>query len=440
MSTPITLTVGDILLTCNSMDVGIDHGMLFQESDRRRLPTIFPIDGNAESTAIDDLELGEICFCRSLRSMVSRLEFLGYTLGTVKADYSRVVKSDMDARVIAHELDPSEEQQPISFEQFILFIKRYSVARLSDKYVKNYDEELIAKQGVFAHDPAVEHLPEGGPYRDTGGHSERSHFGNLLGFLTPYSILRVLAENPENLDLNIVWDYGNFVAAGWADNYEFIACARRTQTYLIGTEGKSDTSILKRAIEFLHPEIQDFFRFVDAGDWHSFSGAGGLGKFAEGLAKIDVHNRAVFVFDNDAEGREAHQGLLRHALPPNMAAMVLPDIEELKSFSARGPEGVSNVDINGRAAAIECYLDLRLKDRKPPQVTWTNYKEKQQVYHGTLDYKETYAAAFYNASLESINAGQYDIAKLRLVLRTLVEQCTQIAERMHPFHDTDGAR
>ena len=32
-------------------------------------------------------------------------------------------------------------------------------------------------------------------------------------------------------------------------------------------------------------------------------------KFAEGLAKIDVQNQVIFVFDNDAEGLDAHQRL-----------------------------------------------------------------------------------------------------------------------------------
>lgn len=36
MSTPITLTVGDITLTYNTGHIGIDHGMLFQEQDRQR--------------------------------------------------------------------------------------------------------------------------------------------------------------------------------------------------------------------------------------------------------------------------------------------------------------------------------------------------------------------------------------------------------------------
>lgn len=41
----------------------------------------------------------------------------------------------------------------------------------------------------------------------------------------------------------------------------------------------------------------------------------------------------------------------------------LPDLEELRSFSAKGTSGVVNTDINGRSAAIEWYLDLRFEGR-----------------------------------------------------------------------------
>ncbi|MDC6679375.1 HEPN/Toprim-associated domain-containing protein, partial [Leclercia adecarboxylata] len=127
--------------------------------------------------------------------------------------------------------------------------------------------------------------------------------------------LRVLAENPENLDLEVVWDYGKFVSAGWAQNSDFVAGARRTQTYLIATEGSSDTHILKRAIALLLPEVQDFFKFMEVADRHPFSGTGNLAKFAEGLVKIDVHNRVVFLFDNDAEGHDAFRSLQRFNFP-----------------------------------------------------------------------------------------------------------------------------
>jgi len=111
--------------------------------------------------------------------------------------------------------------------------------------------------------------------------------------------------------------------------------------------------------------------------------------------------------------------------------MLLPVLEELRSFPARGPSGVESVNINGRAAAIECYLDLRLKDRPPPQVIWTNYKESMGDYHGALEFKESYAKAFYKVNLDAMITGGYNCTKLSVVLKSLYAQCTEMATLIH---------
>ncbi|SDD59060.1 hypothetical protein SAMN05216345_111174 [Cupriavidus sp. YR651] len=430
MSTPITLTVGDIELTYNTGYVGMDHGMLFQERDRqrRRHPSINY--DYYEQHPEEDVVQSEMCFCRTLGSMVSRLELLGYTLSAVKAAYEIQSALDSDRYAGSEADDTPARPIRLTFEQFVTFIRAHAVRDLKDEYNDGYDAEHAQGRGRFASEPAIALLPEGDPDRDMGGYSERSHFGALISFLDPYSTLRILAENPANLDLEVVWDYGNFVAAGWAENGDFVAGARRTQTYLIATEGTSDTHILKRGFALLRPDIKDFFRFIDVEDRHPFSGTGNLSKFAEGLVKIDVQNRVVFLFDNDAEGIDAFRGLQRFTFPVNMRAIVLPDLEELRNFPARGPCGVEKADINGRAAAIECYLDLRLKDRPLPQVTWTNYKESLGIYQGALDFKDSYAKAFYTATPDAIASGAYDVSKLHVVLGALFAQCCEIAARM----------
>ncbi len=430
MSTPITLTVGNITLTYNTGFIGFDHGMLFQERDRqrRRHPDINY--NNYERHSEEDVIQSEMCFCRTLGSMVPRIELLGYTLSTVKADYENQSVLDSDRYADSEADGTCAPPSLLSFEQFITFIRTHAVRDLRDGYDDGYEAEHTQGKGRFANDSAAAMLPKGDPDRDTCGYSERSHFGALIGFLHPYSILRILAENPINLELEVVWDYGNFVDAGWAENEDFVAGARRTQTYLIATEGTSDTHILKRSFTLLRPDIEDFFRFIDIEDRHPFSGTGNLSKLAEGLVKIDVHNRIVFLFDNDAEGIDAFRSLQRFTFPVNMRAMVLPDLEVLRIFPARGPEGVANADINGRAASIECYLDLRLKDQPPPQVTWTNYKESLGIYQGALDFKDSYAKAFYASSAEVIASGAYDTGKLRIVLTALFSQCCEMAAQM----------
>jgi hypothetical protein len=237
----------------------------------------------------------------------------------------------------------------------------------------------------------------------------------------------VLAGNAENSETEVVWQYGPLVEAGWASESEFIPGARRTQTFLVATEGSSDIHVLKHAFAMLRPEIADFFRFIDVSERHPFPGTGNLLKFAEGLAKIDVHNQLIFLFDNDAEGFDAYQRLSALSLPRNMRAMILPELEQFRAFPARGPAGVRAADINRRAAAIECYLDLLLEGYPPANVVWTNYKRELDTYQGALEYKDAYTKAFLKLTPEILAAGGYDVSKIRAVLDAIVAQCTAIA-------------
>ena len=94
---------------------------------------------------------------------------------------------------------------------------------------------------------------------EVDGYSERSYFGSLIGFLHPYNVLRLLAENERNLNAELEWRYGLLVCNGWAEEREFVPGVRRSQTFLIATEGSSDTRIIKHAISLLRPEMADFF-------------------------------------------------------------------------------------------------------------------------------------------------------------------------------------
>jgi hypothetical protein len=156
-------------------------------------------------------------------------------------------------------------------------------------------------------------------------------------------MMRLLADTKANENAPVVWQYGPLVEAGWATEREFVAGARRAETFLIATEGSSDVHILKHGLALLRPAVADFFRFIDVSESHPFSGTGNLVKFAEGLAKIDVQNQVLFLFDNDAEGLEAHERLSRLTLPKNMRGAMLPQLKPFRQFPAQGPEGLANV-------------------------------------------------------------------------------------------------
>jgi len=373
-------------------------------------------------------------FGRSLTSTVPRLELLGHTLKSAQTEYETAAATCIEERKAYREDGEDIVVDLMTFGEFREFVSAFPIADLDDTFVSGGPEEDERIMGRFSDENLKARLPFY-PNSDAQAWSERSYFGTLVGFLHPYTLLRLLAENEANLATRLEWQYGPLVfSGGYAEESEFVPGARRRQTYLIATEGSSDTHILTRAFQLLRPEIADFFRFIDVSERHPFSGIGSLVKFAEGLAKIDVQNRTVFVFDNDAEGQSAFRRVQELSLPINMRTMVLPHLQEFETFPTIGPDGQALADINGRAASIECYLDLHAKGLPSPLVRWTIYKDDMSTYHGALQDKERYARRFFD---NSGRGGTYDTSKLSSVLEAVVGVCTAMAEDMRADDDDE---
>jgi hypothetical protein len=427
VGTIISLDIGGLSISAAKNHRGNDHGFLFQPGDLQRIQSE---KTNYEIVEEDDPERGEVerGFARSLAATVPRLELLGHTLNSAQTEYEKCVATCLEDRKSYRE--DGDDDTPVDlmeFDEFRRFVSAVSISELDDTFVVGEHDEDKRITGRFSDEGLKARLPFPYDYH-ADAWSERSYFGTLVGFLHPHTLLRLLAENAVNLDARLDWQYGPLVFnGGYAEEAEFVPGARRTQTYLIATEGSSDTHILKSAFQLLRPEITDFFRFIDVSERHPFSGIGSLVKFAEGLAKIDVHNRTVFIFDNDAEGQSAFQKVQSLSLPVNMRTMVLPHLQEFEFFPTIGPGGRALADINGQAASIECYLDLYARGAPPPVVRWTNYKEEANGYHGVLQDKERYTRSFFdNAHRDDT----YNTVKLSSVLAAIVDTCRAMAEDM----------
>ena len=84
-------------------------------------------------------------------------------------------------------------------------------------------------------------------------------------------------------------------------------------------------------------------------------------------------------------------------------------------------------NINGRAAAIECYLDLNLPGVDRAQVLWSNYKKEVDAWQGALEFKESYQRHFYEQSGAVLRNGPYQSSKLAKLLDTLIEQASLVS-------------
>lgn len=421
MGTEIALTIGGVSLSYAKNHMGMDFGFLFQEGDEshRKLDGIDYEYYQEHPEEQADLEDYESVFAKPLARVLPRLTLLNSTIEAARAEYEAIVA---DAIELASYADPPEPKPPLlSFDEYCALVCRYPLTSLTAGYIEE-DEEA---KGRLKADKDFDRIP----WTDNSNlfWSEVSYFGAKLAILSAESMLHVFALNPANLTVDVVWEFGPLVHAGWESRGSFQPGVRRKQKVLIATEGASDARIIKRALDILRPDVADFFNFVDVDERHHFWGTGNLVKFAEGLLRIDIHNKVLFVFDNDAEGVEAYRKLEALNLPPNMRSMLLPNLDEFRKFPARGPEGVSISDINGRAAAIECYLDLNLSAYSPAQVLWSNYKKDIDAWHGALEFKDSYQRHFYDQPPETLREGRYDASKLLKLLDALIAEAALVS-------------
>lgn len=424
MGTSIELKVARVTLSYAKNHMGPDFGYLFQKADLARRPC----DGidydyyRDHPDKVEDMVESEWGFVRPLHRIIPRLNVLGQSLDAARAEYEAVIADAVSLEGV----DPNNEgQRYLSFEEFCDLANLLPVTDLADAYIDlPSDERDVIAQGRFAaHTDSFARLP----WTENSNMywSEASYLSAQVCILSASSMLLVFALNPRNLDAEVMWQFGNIVNAGWVSREAFVGGATRTQGVLVATEGASDARILRRALDVLRPDVADFFRFIDGDERHHFWGTGNLVKFAEGLLRIDIQNQVLFVLDNDAEGVDAYRRLRDLDLTGNLRAMVLPDIEQLRSFPALGPEGLARVDINGRAAAIECYLDLNLPGYSPARIVWSNYKRDLGIWHGALEHKESYDRHFMSQAGETLTLGDYDVSKLTQVLDALIAEASR---------------
>ncbi|RQW72807.1 hypothetical protein EBB56_02240 [Halomonas sp. YLB-10] len=427
MGTSIELCVGKVSLSYSKNFKGEDYGFLFQEGDlfRRRTDAINYDYCEKCPEEKEELAEAEELFARKLSRILPRLDILGFTLETARAEYQMLVA---EAEEISSYINVEESKKEcLTFEEFCNLACRYPLGDLKSDYIEydTPDRDTIS-QGRFAADVDVfERIPWSGI--SDSYWSEASFFSARVCILSAESMLQVFALNTANAEVEVTWEFGPIVHAGWVQREAFRPGALQKQKVLIATEGTSDARIIRRSLDVLRPDVADFFNFVDIDERHPFWGTGNLVKFAEGLLRIEVLNQVLFVFDNDAEGVDAFRKLEKLNPPANMRAMLLPDLEELREFATLGPEGLSISDINGRAAAIECYLDLRLDQYPSAQVTWSNFKKDIAAWHGVLDFKESYSKHFHEQTDDQLRNGNYDISKLLKLMDSITQQAALVS-------------
>jgi hypothetical protein len=87
-----------------------------------------------------------------------------------------------------------------------------------------------------------------------------------------------------------------------------------------------------------------------------------------------------------------------------------------------GPSGNYLADINGKGAAIECYLDLE----KNGEVRWNNFNKSINAYQGELIAKDIYKRTFLD---QKVRLETYDYRKIEAVLDMIIKTAMKMKEQ-----------
>lgn len=390
MGSYISLGVGELELDWGKNFGFRDYSKLFLPSDKKNIPYYYA----------DDEVILKPGYSTSLGRVKSRLELLGYSLKNLNNYFQQYNDNYPDYL----------EQPDISFETMLEIFSRINI-----KDYKNKKEDGDYDLGEYV----IENIFLNETFKDLKNHIDikdndiGAYFENLDSLFT----LRLLIENPNNLKMNLEWRTQDVIDGGWTNDNEIFVGVEEADKFLIVTEGSSDTFIIRKSLELLRPDILDFFTFVDMEDNYPFTGTGNLYRFCQGLASIRIQNKTLVLFDNDVEGIDKYNKTNKLNLPNQMKIMKLPELEEFNNFLTAGPTGETNENINGKAVAIECFLDLT---KSTPIIRWTSYNKDLDAYQGSLENKDDYVRAFKVIKNSNDN---YDFTKLTTLLDEIYKNC-----------------
>lgn len=382
-----------------------DHSALFQSNDLKDVPYYYVDEGSQRPTKTGvnaQTKLKTVYkegLSKPLNQIVDRIDLLGHTLAHCAKEFAYLAQlNDFD-------------ETRFQFEQLRGALVEADVSAMSADY-----GELGEDFGKFWRRQIFPRLGFSGDINYV-----QFNAAEAMENLSTYTILQLLALNPAAKTLPVCWQFKDVEDGGWAKRTSFIRPVDQSKRFLIVTEGSSDAAVLKHALQILKPHIADFFDFVDMQEGYPFSGTGNLVKFVQGLISIAVQNNVIVVFDNDAEGVMNFNRCVDFNVPDNMAILKLPDIQDFREFDTLGPNGKHLADINGQAAAIECYLDLD----EGASVRWNNYNHKLGVYQGELIGKTEFVRAFLR---QRDKTAEYNYDKILMVLGMIISRCISMRE------------
>lgn len=344
---------------------------------------------------------------KTLRLIKERLNLLGYDLISVENKYNEMLK-EFEFYM--------KKQLNLTFEEFLNFIKSLDIEKINNVISSADNSENGYDLGEYFTKVLLEDEEFSSKMKEDIK-KDKYFVSDFFENIEPYIILRILAENENNLDYYVYWCYSDDIESRMLTEDDVVGKLEDKNKILIVTEGKSDSFVIKKTLENLYPNICDFFEFIDMKENYPFTGTGNLVRFCQGLCKINIQNNIIILFDNDTEGLESYEKVKSIVKPDNLLICVLPICEEFDNVETVGPFGNKFVNINKKAVAIECFLDFDSVSFAPI-VRWSSFNPNMKEYQGALENKDEYVRAFKSANLKD---GSYNCEKLRKLIDYIIK-------------------
>lgn len=398
MGTYTDLTVAGYPVLSSKSQAIAEAMTIFRECDKRvyqrrmgeRNPLVWDSSGPPED---DEVETATE-YARDTSDIIARLEVMGFTMHRAKEEFEagRLAELEKYASWRQDESDSSWFDEDHAFMQSLTF----------EGYIAAFGQ--VVEQGLRA-DPFDDNKIQG--LSPTVRYILDGNDDFLFGFFPAdvryliRAVCEVVAQPSE-----VVQDITNLVEGGYYEKDEPVSQMARDSLIsghlengnrIILTEGSTDSQILRKAMHLLYPHLADYYSFLDFEALKVPGGAGQLVSVIKAFAAAGIGNRVVALFDNDTAAHDARRSLANISLPSNIAIFCYPDIELLRRYPTLGPNGRTDLDVNGLAASIELYLGedvLRQQDGTLVPVQWKGFIEPVGRYQGEVMKKSELNAAF----------------------------------------------
>ena len=399
MGTYTDFTVAGFTVLSSKSAVVHELMTVFRESDRqqykRHADSGTTLTGEElEATHPDDVEDVVEYSCQVARA-IERLNIMGFTLARAKRDFDAGRSYEIEkfeswmADEPTHGSWAAERQflRSLSFEQYLEELKIVVNEKI-------YSYSVHGKSIQFT-SPIQKHIVE-----------ENDEY--LFGFFADDArcLVRAVCEVAPR-DQFVSQDVSALVSGGYYDP-DTEVCNEAIQGLVAGhpenskqiilTEGSSDASILRRALDLLYPHLSAYYSFLDFESTKSPGGAGHLVSLVKAFSATGITNKVIALFDNDTAAKDARRALTAISLPRNISIRAYPNLAMLRSYPTLGPSGDIELDVNGLAASIELYLGrdiLTQDDGSLTPVQWKGYNETLGQYQGEVMRKTQLQQAFH---------------------------------------------